>query len=78
MILHRLNKRCDECWKIYSVRRPRVVLIVAVIAAIQCPTCHPEALADCCSGCRLPFSAVKLHSNGQCKTRAFDAPTTGT
>jgi hypothetical protein len=65
--MHFLNKRCDECYGIYSVRRPRGPnKVAAVVALIQCPHCHPEALKDACGACRLPSSIYPIHSNGVC------------
>jgi hypothetical protein len=67
MAMHFLNKRCDECDIIYSVRRPRNPnQVAAVVALIRCPYCHPEALKDVCGACRLPSSVFPIHSNGVC------------
>jgi hypothetical protein len=67
MAMHFLNVRCDECYVIYSVRRPRNPnQVAAVVALIKCPLCHPEALADVCGACRLPSSIFPIHSNGVC------------
>jgi hypothetical protein len=67
MAMHFLNKRCDECDRIYSVRRPRNPnQVAAVVALIKCPICHPEALKDVCGACRLPASIFPIHSNGVC------------
>jgi hypothetical protein len=69
MALHLLNIRCEECWHIYSVRRPNdSLLITAIVAAIRCPRCHPEALVNVCAACRLPFALFPHHADGMCFT----------
>jgi hypothetical protein len=69
MSLHFLNIRCEECEQLYSIRRPNeTILIPAIVAASKCPTCHPEALKDCCVACRIPFSVCPHHGKGMCFT----------
>lgn len=52
--------RCDDCYQLFSVRRPKnTLLIPKIIALVRCPICHPEALKDVCSGCRLPLVLVR-------------------
>jgi hypothetical protein len=69
MALHYIKIRCGECLIIYAVRKPnRSILIPKIIALIECPYCHPEALKFVCAACGLPFAIVEQHSNGQCNT----------
>jgi hypothetical protein len=67
--------RCEDCYELYAVRRPKNPnLIATILALIKCPRCHPEALKDVCAGCRLPFELFPMHSNekcGSCVRRAF-------
>lgn len=60
MAMHLMNIRCPECWHIYSVRRPNdTTLVPAILRIVRCPACHPEALAGCCSACRLPLALLR-------------------
>jgi hypothetical protein len=66
-----LHLRCDECHEINVVRRPKNTLLIPLIVRdVKCPYCHPEALADVCASCRLPWTVVKRHSNELCNTCA--------
>ena len=67
MSLHFINIRCDECQELYAVRRPRYSgHIPAIVAAVRCPDCHPEALREVCAACRLPFAVIPIHGNEMC------------
>ena len=59
-----LHIRCDECRLIYAVRRPKDTLLISkILALVQCPVCHPEALKDVCAACRLPFALFPHHAD---------------
>lgn len=67
MALHILHIRCQDCWKITQIRRPnQSILIPKIVAAFKCPHCHPEIRSSICGGCLVPWTIVKLHSNGLC------------
>jgi hypothetical protein len=67
MSLHFINIRCEDCGTLFSVRRPRkIVLIASIVALVKCPICHPANLAGMCAGCRLPLSILKNgHGKGE-------------
>lgn len=55
-----LHIRCEECWEVYALRRPKdTLLIPKILLLVKCPICHPEALAGMCAGCRLPLVLVR-------------------
>lgn len=69
MSFHIFLKRCDECWYIYQIRRPKTdTTFVRVIQRARCPYCHPEDLDQACISCRLPYDIVGHHADGMCQT----------
>jgi primosomal protein N' len=69
MAFHVLLKRCDECGRTNTFRRPnKTLILVRILPKLSCHFCHPEDLASVCAACRYPFAVVPHHGRGMCFT----------